>query len=80
MPTFDGYSTSTVKAWRKELDIFFRLHPVAKGEVVQIATLHLYGEANDLWFGHMEHAKVTKYLDLFHKLRRKFDVSQRDIS
>ena len=22
----------------------------------------------------MEHAKVTKYLDFFHKLRRKFDV------
>ena len=37
------------------------LDPVAEKEVVQIATLRLYGEANDWWFGHMEHAKVTKY-------------------
>ena len=48
------------------------LHPLAKKEVVQIVTLHLLGEAKDLWFGHMEHAKVTKYSDFFHKLRKEF--------
>ena len=44
----------------KELDTFFMLHPVAEKEAIQIAALHLYGEANDCWFGHMEHAMVTK--------------------
>ena len=74
MPTFDGSSSSTIKAWRKELDTFFMLHPVAEKEVVQIAALHLYGEANDWWFDHMEHAKVNKYSNLFHELRKNFDV------
>ena len=76
MPTFYGSSSSNVKAWRKELDAFFRLHPVAEEEVVQIATLHLLGEAKDWWFSHMEHAKVNKYSYLFHKLRKKFDVKK----
>ena len=74
--TFDGSSPSTVKAWRKELDTFFMLHLVAEKEVVQIVALHVLGEANDWWFGHMEHVRVTKYSDLFHKLRRKFDVKE----
>ena len=73
MPTFDGSYSSNVKAWRKELDAFFRLHPVAEEEVVKIAALLLLDEANDWWFGHMEHGKVTKYLYFFHKLRMKFN-------
>ena len=74
LPTFDGSSSRNVKAWRRELDAFFILHPVAEEEVVHIAALHLLDEANDWWFGRMEHAKVTKYSDLFHKLRKEFDV------
>ena len=74
LPTFDGSSSSTVKAWRRELDAFFRLHPVAEEEAMQIATLHLLDEANDWWFGHMENAKVNKYSYLFHKLKKEFDV------
>ena len=27
----------------------------------------------------MEHAKVTKYLDLFHKMRNKFDVKKKEM-
>ena len=47
LATFDGSSLSIVKAWRKELDTFFRLHLVAKREVFQIVALPLHGEAND---------------------------------
>ena len=47
-------------------------------EVVKIAALHLLDEAEDWWFGHLEHAKVTKYSDFFHKLRKKFDVEKRE--
>ena len=74
MPTFDGSSSSNVKAWRRELDSFFKLHPVAEEEVVQIVALHLLDEVEDWLFGHLEHAKVTKYSDFFHKLRKRFDV------
>ena len=52
------------------------LQPVAEKEVIQIVALHLLGEANDWWFGHMENVKVTKYSDLFHKLRKNFDVKK----
>ena len=64
---------------RKELDALFRLHPVAEKEVVQIATLHLHGEANDWWFGPMEHAKVNKYSNFFLKLRNKFDLKKEEM-
>ena len=58
----------------RELDSFFKLHLVTKEEVLQIATLNLLDEAKDWWFGHLEHAKVTKYSYFFHKLRKRFDV------
>ena len=73
MPTFDRFSSSTAKAWRKELHAFFRLHLVVEKEFVQIAALHLQGEANEWWFGHIEHAKVTKYSYFFQRIRKKFD-------
>ena len=47
LATFDGSFSSTVKSWRRELDAFFRLHPIDERDVVQIAALHLLGEAND---------------------------------
>jgi len=52
---------------------------VAEEEIVQITALHLLDEAEDWWFGHLEHAKVTKYLDFFHKLRKKFDVEKTEL-
>ena len=30
-------------------------------------------------FGHMEHARVTKYSDFFHKFRNKFDVKKTEM-
>ena len=47
---------------------------MAKEEAVEIAGLHLLDEAKNWWFGHLEHAKVTKYSYFFHKLRNRFDV------
>ena len=58
MPTFDGSSTSREKYWRKELDAFFQVHPVAEREVVEIAALHLEGEVEDWWLSHIKHARV----------------------
>ena len=53
--TFYG-STCTTRAWRRELDAFFLLHPVVEREVAEIAALHLEGEANIWWFSHLSHA------------------------
>jgi len=81
-----SYSSNRRKRYNRfyfptfDLDTFFRLHPVTEEEVFQIATLHILGEVEDWWFGHIEHAKVTKYLDLFHKLRKEFDEKKTKMS
>ena len=49
---------------------------MAEEEAIQIAALHLLDEAEYWWFGHLAHAKVTKYSDLFHKLRKRFDMER----
>lgn len=47
LPTFDRSSTSTTKAWMKELDDLFQLHPVTEREATEIAVTHLEGGAKD---------------------------------
>ena len=49
---------------------------MAEEEAIQIVALQLLDEVEDWWFGHLEHAKVTKYSDLFHNLRKKFDMEK----
>lgn len=44
LPTFDGSSISTKKAWMKELHDFFQLHPLPEREAIEIALFHLEGE------------------------------------
>ena len=72
MPTFDGSSTSTLRAWREYLATFFQLYPVTERKVVYITTLHLEGEAKDWWFSHLSHAKVTSYANLFQILKKRY--------
>ena len=72
MPKFDGSSTSTLRAWRKELATLFQLYPVTKREVVEIAALHLEGEARDWSFSHFSHMKVSAYVDFIQRLKKKF--------
>ena len=50
LPTFDGSSKITAKAWMEKLDDFFQRHPVAEAEAIQIVVLHLEGELKDWWF------------------------------
>ena len=49
------------------------LHPVVEREVVEIAVLHLEGEANIWWFSHLSHARVTTYVDFTQRFIKKFD-------
>ena len=56
-----------------KLDAFFLLHPVVEKEVVEIAALHLEGEANIWWFSHLSHARVIAYEYFTQRLIKKFD-------
>ena len=46
LSTFDGSLTCETEAWVMKLDEFFLLHPVVEIEAIEIAALHLGGEAN----------------------------------
>ena len=41
-------------------------------EVVEIAALHLEGEANIWWFNHLGHARVHTFVKFTQRLIRKF--------
>ena len=56
-----------------KLDAFFLPHLVIEREVVEIAMLHLEGEAKIWWFSHLSHARVTAYADFTQRLIKKFD-------
>ena len=73
LSTFDGSSTCIEKAWGMNLDSFFLLHPVVEREAVEIAALHLEGEANIWWFSHLSHARVTTFVDFTQRLIKIFD-------
>ena len=47
LPTFDGSSNSSAKAWVEKLDIYFQLNQMAETEAIKVAALHLDGEAQD---------------------------------
>ena len=66
LPTFDGLSKSSAKAWVEKLDVYFQLNQMTEWEAIKIATLHLEGEAHDWWFHGlttMGHAWVKAYED-----------------
>ena len=73
LPTFYGSYTCTSRDWGMKLDAFFLLHPVVEREAVEIAALHLEGEAKNWWFSHMSHARVIAYADFTQRFIKNFD-------
>ena len=47
LSTFDGSAKSSAKAWVEKLDIYFQLNQMAETETIEVAALHLDGEAHD---------------------------------
>jgi len=41
LPTFDGSSKSSAKAWVEKLDVYFQLKQMKEGEKIKISMLHL---------------------------------------
>ena len=55
IPSFDGSSKYTPRAWVQKLDTYYKLNQMTETEVISFTTLHLEGEAHELWY----HGLVT---------------------
>jgi hypothetical protein len=76
IPSFDGSSKSTARAWVQKLDTYFQLNTMLEAEAIKFATLHLDGEAHEWWYHGLVtlgHASITSYLDFTQKLMERFD-------
>ena len=72
LSTFDGSLTCAAKAWVMKLEAFFLLHPIVERKAVEIAVLHLEGEANTRWFSHLSHARVSTLAEFSQNMIRRF--------
>jgi len=82
MPTFDGSSQISTKAWVQKLDAFLQLNSVEEGNAIKFATPHLMGNAHDWWFHGMTtfgHEHVTSYLDFTQRLIDRFDKEDTEL-
>ena len=57
---------------REELFTFFLKYLISEREFVEFATLHLEGEARDLWFNHLSHMKVSSYANFIQRMKKKY--------
>ena len=73
LSTFDGSITCAAKVWVKKLEDFFLIHPIVDKEAVEVAVLHLEGEAKTWWFSHMGYARVSTFADFAQRVIRRFD-------
>ena len=46
-PTYDGTTKCTARAWVKKLDTYFQFNKMTEVEAIEMATLHLEGEAHN---------------------------------
>eukprot|EP00253_Pinus_taeda_P016285 PITA_16285 len=75
-PTFEGSTNSSAKSWVEKLDIYFQLNQILEEEAINVATLHMEGEAQDWWFHEMVtlgHSTVTTYAEFTRRLMERFD-------
>ena len=82
IPSFDGSSKSTAKAWVKKLDTYFQLNQMIEADAIKLATLHLDGEAHEWWYHGLVtlgHANITSYLDFTQRLIKRFDRKDPEI-
>ena len=66
LPTFDGSSKCSTKAWVEKIDIYFQINQMAEREAIKVAALHLEGEAHGWWFHGMDtlgHSTMTAYVE-----------------
>ena len=82
IPSFDGSSKSTSRAWVEKLDTYFQLNQMIEVDVIKLAMLHLDGEAHQWWYHGLVtlgHSSITSYLDFTQWLIERFDRKDPEI-
>ena len=76
IPSFDGLSKSTARAWVQKLDTYFQLNQMIEADAIKLEMLHLDGEAHEWWYHGLVtlgHANITSYLEFTQRVIERFD-------
>jgi hypothetical protein len=76
IPSFDGSSRCTARAWVQKLDTYYKLNQMTEAEAISFATLHLEGEAHEWWYHGLVtlgHDHITSYREFTERLMDRFD-------
>jgi hypothetical protein len=76
IPSFDGSSKCTARAWVQKLDTYYKLNQMTEAKAISFATLHLEGEAHEWWYHGLVtlgHDHITSYREFTEKLMDRFD-------
>jgi hypothetical protein len=76
IPSFDGSSKCTARAWVQKLDAYYKLNQMTETEAISFATLHLEGEAHEWWYHGLVtlgHSGITSYREFTERLMDRFD-------
>jgi hypothetical protein len=82
IPSFDGSSKRTTRAWVQKLDTYLQLNPMTEAEEIKYSTLHLEGEAHEWWYHGLVtlgHTNITSYVDFTQSLMDRFDKKDPEI-
>jgi hypothetical protein len=82
IPSFDGSSKCTAKAWVQKLDTYYKLNQMTESEAISFATLHLEGEAHEWWYHGLVtlgHSCFTSYREFTKRLMDRFDKRDLEI-
>jgi hypothetical protein len=82
IPSFDGSSKCTARAWVQKLDMYYKLNQMIETEAIRFATLHLEGEAHE-WWNHelvtLGHNHIISYREFTERLMDRFDMRDPEI-
>jgi hypothetical protein len=76
IPSFDGSSRCTARAWVQKLDTYYKLNQMTEAKAISFATLHLEGEAHEWWYHGLVtlgHNHITSYREFTERLMDRFD-------
>jgi hypothetical protein len=82
IPSFDGSSKYTARAWVQKLDTYYKLNQMTETEAISFATLHLEGEAHEWWYHGLVtlgHSRITSYREFTDRLMDRFDRKDPEI-
>jgi hypothetical protein len=76
IPSFDGSSKCTARAWVQNLDTYYKLNQMTETKAINFTTLHLEGEAQK-WWHHglvmLGHSHITSYWEFIERVMDRFD-------